>query len=226
MPTPIPAFISYSAEESEHGHAVKALLRKFGIDGFLAHDDLAVSEEWRARILDELLRCEVFVALLSNSFRASDWCAQEVGVVIGRDNVAIVPLSLDGTTPFGFLSQLQAKRVPESGITEALLIEPIARKHPHKIIPGMIGRVRIAGGFRIAEAAMASIIPFFPVLNDEELQSLVQASIANYEVWAASRCAGEYLPQLIEMHRARISAELLRALEYQITEHSWYKTPS
>ena len=202
------------------------MLLKFGIDGFLAHDDLAVSEEWRARILEELLRCEIFVPLLSKAFRASDWCAQEVGVVIARSEVAIVPLSLDGTTPFGFLSQFQAKRIPETGVTDSLLIAPIAKRYPHKLIPRMIERVRTAGGFRTAESAMQPLVPLFPLLSDVELRALVRASIDNYEVWAANLCASEYLPALITMHRKRIQRNDLKALQHQITENTWFKTPA
>lgn len=58
------AFVSYSVEKKEAGGAVKACRGRFGYECFLAHDDIRVSEEWKARIRDELGTTDVFVALL------------------------------------------------------------------------------------------------------------------------------------------------------------------
>lgn len=93
------AFVSYSVEDKAMGAVAKACLETHGFDCFLAHDDLQVSEEWKDRILAELRQADVFVTLLSGAFVDSKWCAQEVGVIVSRPDVLIVPLSLDGTPP-------------------------------------------------------------------------------------------------------------------------------
>ena len=225
MANPLPkisAFISYSTKEKKYGAAVKQVLEEFQIECFLAHEDLEVSEEWKERILEELLRCEVFIPLLSKAFRESDWAPQEVGVVAGRGDVAIVPLSIDGTMPFGFLSHLQGKRFPAQEALGDLLIGSMAKKHPHKLIPGMIHRVAEAGGFRHAEAMMKPLVPLFPLLNDDELDALVTASIENNQVWSAGGCRVDYLPQLIQLHRKRIKPKKLKALEYQVENDRRY----
>jgi len=105
------AFISYSHEGRQHGATAKSILAKVGIEAFLAHDDLQVSEEWRKRIIEELERCDFFVPLLSKDFLASKWALQEVGFIISRPNVVIAPISLDGTSPFGFVSHVQSRRI-------------------------------------------------------------------------------------------------------------------
>lgn len=223
MSDQIPAFVSYAAAESRYGHEVKSLLKKHGIDGFLAHEDLLVSEQWRLRILEELGRCEVFIPLISKAFKASDWCAQEAGIAIARADAAIVPLTLDGTPPYGFLAQYQARRFPESGITEELLITPIIRQHPRKLLPGMIARVEQAGGWRIAEAALAPLVPFFNNLDQSELDRLVEAAVGNSEVWSASKCVSQYLPALLKLRRAHIKPDRLAALEHQLAHQEWYQ---
>ena len=96
------AFISYSQEDRKFGAQAKSVLADVGIEAFLAHDDLHVSDEWRKRIIEELKRCDLFVPLLSKNFVASKWAPQEVGFIISRSEVPIAPISLDGTTPFGF----------------------------------------------------------------------------------------------------------------------------
>ena len=45
---------------------------------------------------------------------------QEVGFIISRPEVVIVPLSIDGTTPPGFMSKLQSGRISPEGITVEL----------------------------------------------------------------------------------------------------------
>ena len=115
---------------------------------FLAHDDLEVSEEWRKRILIELQQCDLFVPILSRCFLESDCASQEVGVIVSRDDVVVAPLSIDATVPRGFISHVQSRRIPESGITRQLLVEPLAAKFPRIILPGLIGLVALAGSFR------------------------------------------------------------------------------
>ena len=69
----ITAFIAYSHKDSKYGAQAKAVLAKLGIEAFLAHDDLHVSDEWRERIRKELKRCDIFVPLLSATSRG--FCA-------------------------------------------------------------------------------------------------------------------------------------------------------
>ena len=105
------AFISYSHEDRRYGAQAKNVLAEVGTQAFLAHDDLDVSDEWRARIIEELKSCGLFVPLLSANFVASKWAPQEVGFIISRPKVPIAPVSLDGTIPFGFISHVQSRKI-------------------------------------------------------------------------------------------------------------------
>lgn len=100
-------FISYSTANKIVAHTTAKALQTLRIRSFLAHDDLIVSDSWRERIVSELSHCDVFVPLLSNDFKQSEWCAMECGYAIGRSDLTIIPISLDGTLPFGFLSAYQ-----------------------------------------------------------------------------------------------------------------------
>jgi hypothetical protein len=57
------AFISYAHHDRGFAGQAQRLLAAVGIDAFLAHEDLEVSEEWRGRLLQELGRCHLFVQL-------------------------------------------------------------------------------------------------------------------------------------------------------------------
>ena len=113
------------------------------------------------QIRDELLRCDLFVPLLSKDFLKSKWALQEVGFIASRSKVMIAPLSIDETIPFGFLSHLQSGHIPVDGVTRELLVEPLVRQFPRTIIPSLIRIIGAARSFRSAEALMASLFHCF-----------------------------------------------------------------
>lgn len=101
------AFISYSTYDKFVAAEIAKAVRVLGLEPFLAHDDISISEVWRDRILAELNACDLFVPLLSRDFKQSDWCPMECGYIVARPGVTILTLSLDGTWPFGFLAAIQ-----------------------------------------------------------------------------------------------------------------------
>jgi hypothetical protein len=218
----ITAFISYSHKDRKWGAQAKAVLNGVGIDAFLAHEDLKVSEEWQRRILEELRKCEIFVPLLSSDFLSSKWAPQEAGFIISRPEVTIAPLSIDGTTPFGFLSHFQSRRIPDEGITTELLVAPLARRFPRTVLPAMIQIAGDAGSFRHAEATMRPLVQLFQLFTPEEAQSLAEASVENAQIWSATLCRTEYLPELIQTQGQNIKPKTLRALKYQLKNDTWY----
>ena len=87
-------FISYSMNDKEIAARIKKILTSFGIDCFMAHDDIEVSEEWRQRILKELDEANIFIPILSDNFKDSDWCSQEAGIACFR-SILFIPLSIE-----------------------------------------------------------------------------------------------------------------------------------
>jgi TIR domain len=218
----VTGFISYSHNDRKYGADAKAVLSDIGIESFLAHDDLDVSEEWRERIIEELKRCDIFVPLISANFLDSKWAPQEVGFIISPPEVAIIPISLDGTVPFGFISHIHARTINEGGITRELLVKPLAQRIPRKIVPCLIRSVSEAPSFNSAEARMSPLLPIFSKMTAEEAQALAEASVSNNQIWSARRCRNEYLPAFIDAQEHNIEAETLKALRYQIKRKAWY----
>lgn len=216
------AFISYAHEDGEHAGQAKRVLAEVGINAFLAHEDLNVSEQWRGRILEELRRCDLFVALFSAHFLSSKWALQEVGFIIARPEVLVAPLSIDGTVPCGFVSHLQSGRVLKDGITRALLVEPLAVHRPRMILPGLIRIVGKASSFLDASAKMRPLVALFPDFTAEEAEALASASVSNGQIWSAAQCRDDYLPQFIRVQGANLKPETLHALQYQVENDKWY----
>ena len=176
----IKAFISYSTKDKKYGVAVKAALGEISVKSFLAHDDVQVSEEWKKRILAELKECKIFVPLLSEPFKASEWCGQEIGVVVERGNdVLIIPLSIDRTVPYGFISHVQCHHIPHAGIDPQTILDAVGRKWPSLVIEVLLKRVEGANGFRAAEKLIEPLVPYFKRLAKEQASRLAQMAIDN-----------------------------------------------
>lgn len=220
---PLRAFISYSTKDKLTGAEVKAALSELGIECFLAHDDIRVSEEWKARIIDELRKASIFVPLLSKAFVESEWAPQEVGFIVARPEVLIIPLLLDSTIPFGFISHIQGRRYLAEAMTSEFFIETISNRFPRQLIPVLIDKMRGAVSFRKAEHLMKPLVPIFEQFDDSEIDAFVEASISNREIWDAALCRSEYLPRFIELHHKRIKRAKLKALAYQIEKGEWYQ---
>lgn len=99
-------FISHVHTEKKAAANLKAILERYGITSFVAHEDIVTSDEWR----DEILRClnsmDALVAILSSDFKSSNWTDQEVGFAVCRD-VLIVPIN-KGQQSYGFIEKYQS----------------------------------------------------------------------------------------------------------------------
>lgn len=89
---PVAVFLSHRHEDAPFASKVRDLLTKYyGIDAFVAHNDITPSAAWRAEIQAALSSCHFMVAVLHDKFHESQWCDQEVGWAMGR-GVPVMPV--------------------------------------------------------------------------------------------------------------------------------------
>ncbi|MDA0769956.1 MAG: hypothetical protein BZY79_01970 [SAR202 cluster bacterium Casp-Chloro-G4] len=210
------AFISYSTTDKPVAGSVKTVLDNIGKEAFLAHEDIRVSQDWKNRILRELKEAQIFVPLLSKAFKRSRWASQEIGLAFAQEDVLFIPLSIDGTIPFGFISHLQGKLIPDDGDYEELIISPIIGGYPHEVIPGLIKRMANAGSFRSTEAFMLPMVSHFDRFNVAEVSAFANASIDNGHIRSAKDCRNLYLPNFIRINRSKMTSKVRKALENKI----------
>ncbi len=131
------AFISYQTNERHVAARVHNALASVDIQSFMAHEHIQVSEEWRLRILQEISVCDIFLCILSQAYLASPWCVQESGISAVRGGMTIIPLSIDGTIPPGFIGNIQSTRVDPNTLWLNDLIPGLA-KHDFNFTFGLM----------------------------------------------------------------------------------------
>lgn len=187
-------FLSHLAKRKAEVHALSRLLEHFGFSCFVAHEAIEPSREWRREIERALNSCDLLVAYVTLGFSGSEWADQEVGWALGR-GLAVIPVKVDGQTPYGFIGSYQAvtktkemKPVDLSrrvfrAICDAVfnVQRPEARKVAEKVVPLVIEAVGRASQRETAVlfCDLCRKIPV-PLWTSELRDDLMKALDGNY----------------------------------------------
>ncbi|MBX3110240.1 MAG: toll/interleukin-1 receptor domain-containing protein [Fimbriimonadaceae bacterium] len=112
-------FVSHRSSDRVRLSKLKVKLREYGIDCFLAHEDIQETKAWRDMIKQGLQSCHAMVTVGSNGFKESIWCNQEIGWALCR-GILVLPL-LAGEPPEGFHSDIQGPTVDLANPDDAAL---------------------------------------------------------------------------------------------------------
>lgn len=99
-------FVSHVSKYKESASNLKSSLTEYGIDCFVAHEDITPSKEWEVEIENGLFTMDALCAIVVPEFSESKWCDQEVGIALGQHKLVI---SINkGENPYGFFGKFQA----------------------------------------------------------------------------------------------------------------------
>lgn len=99
-------FISHLTKDKIAARNLKICMKEYGIDCFVAHEDIRILREWEIEIENALFSMDALCAIVTPDFRNSDWCDQEVGFALGQKK-AVLPISKE-MMPYGFFGKYQA----------------------------------------------------------------------------------------------------------------------
>lgn len=99
-------FLSHTSANKQLAGEVAARLEHYGIEAFVAHNDVEPTRQWQDEIEDALHSCDALAALWTEDFITSRWCDQEVGIVSGR-RLPVLAVK-QPTDPHGFVGKFQA----------------------------------------------------------------------------------------------------------------------
>lgn len=128
----IDAFLSYNSKDRLLARHIKERLEYLGISVFLAHSDIEGGDRWERAIIDKIRGCDVVLALLTPKFRRSKWTDHEAGMGIGASK-HIIPLSVHGTKPYGFIARYQALPLRPKKIVKSCKEIVLAMKRKRKL---------------------------------------------------------------------------------------------
>jgi hypothetical protein len=197
-------FISYQTSDKLIAGKLKEILSAWDIDSFLAHEDLEVSVEWQAEILNNIKSSSLFICLLSKHYLNSIFCMQESGMAIILD-MPIMPLSIDETTPPGFISKFQSKQISPNNLSIDDILPGILKWNKDKGINIIIELIGSSGSFRGAEANFKRILPFLDNLKNNQAKLLFEKIIENDQIYSAGLCLSDYIPKMLQKYGRLLS---------------------
>jgi hypothetical protein len=196
----VQAFISYQTADKKIAGEIKEILKAQGIESFLAHEDIDVSDEWRTEILNQIRKAKVFVAVITRNYEKSVWCVQESGIAAARKSMVSICLLLDDATPPGFLRAVQGRPCKNGKVELVDMLPGLVKALPGQVLDGMIDEIRNASRYRWAESDYEKIMPYIEKLSNVQAKRLLEVSKENGQVGHASRCIREYIPKVMKIH--------------------------
>jgi len=206
------AFISYQTTDKLTAARVQRVLADVGISSFLAHEDIEVSVAWREKILEEIGRANLFVSILSKHYLQSAWCMQEAGIAAFR-NLTSIHLSIDGTIPTGFSSNVQSAKINADTFTISNLLPGIVSKDFDLGLRVIIKTIGGSKSYRSAEETFRLILPYIDRMQPAHHKLLLETCRASGQIHHASRCASDYIPPLLAKHGHLLDTETREFLE-------------
>ena len=174
-------FLSYADEEKEIVGSIKRLLEDRGFEVFVAHDDIHPTKNFDSEILNNLQRCDIFIPLVSNNFKKSDWADQETGIAISS-NKFLIPIILD-LTPYGFISRTQGIKINKSQLemTANEIYDTISEKFKNEINDFIINSFLSSLSFEQANARAPGLDSIKQFTKDQ-IDRLVIGTLLNNQI--------------------------------------------
>jgi len=197
-------FLSYQTEDRHIAAEISKFFRDVEIEPFMAHEHIELSQAWQDTILLKLEEAEIFVAVLTERYLKSEYCIQESGIaVFCEEELAIMPLSIDGTLPPGFMKHIQARRFEPGRDNDAVLFGGLASFDVRYSVDLLVNRLGACNSFASAEKWFGILRPYIPQATPQQKVDVLEAAAGNGQ-FAASWGCKDGLSQLYEKHGHRL----------------------
>lgn len=169
-------FISHLSSNKAKVQILANALQVWGLETFVAHEDIEPSREWMIEVEKGLNTMDVLIAVVEPGFKESNWCDQEVGYALGR-GVDTIPLRA-GLDPYGFFGKYQGLQIkgklPEDLGTDVLELFLRKPRLYQKIIPNIASALlKVMDDERIK---MIKKLDSFGIILDEDMKMILEGS--------------------------------------------------
>ncbi|KAA0003213.1 MAG: toll/interleukin-1 receptor domain-containing protein [Thermoplasmata archaeon] len=200
-------FFSYSSSDRKIVGGIKDYLERMGFEVFLAHEDISPGEEWQQQIIKNLKRCDIFIPLLTNDFKNSEWTDQEIGIAL-TDDKFIIPLQVD-IVPYGFIGKIQSLKINKDDLKNTAddIFRLIKNQSPFKesMKDFIINALAISRNFEQAKVR-SKLLMEFENFSSEQIHRIFEAAMRNNQVYG-SFGAQDVLKKLFEKYKNYLKEE-------------------
>ena len=176
-------FLSHKATCKEETSKLKRELEKYGINAFVAHNDIEPTKEWQNEIEKALLSMDAFVALITEDFHDSEWTNQEIGFSLAFE-IPHIYINLDGN-PKGFAAKIQALKCSWEDAPEKIL--NVLLKYD-KARNALIDNLKNVLNYYSANDVYNHLITFD--LNEEQCNKVILAYNNNSQISGSNKFNG------------------------------------
>ena len=179
-------FLSHKTADKVNVAKLKSDLAIYGIDCFVAHEDIEVSKKWADEIEKALFSMDALVAIMTETFHNSTWTDHEVGVAYGRE-VPILAVKM-GKDPYGIIERFQALSATWDTLTQKVL--KFFLKNP-KVQECFVSAVEKCMGWDTGNE-LAKALEYIETLDAVLISRLEKAYENNSEIKKSFGFTGQY----------------------------------
>lgn len=209
--------MSYARKDKRTASTLKNKITEFGIDVFMAHDDIGGGKDWPKEIQKAIYNCDAFLILLSKDYRSSKYTDQEIGIALAYDK-RILPVSIDGTKPHGFINDIQSIKYDK--IIEHIE-EPTNSIFKKPMIKYLIRKLKNAHSFDESENWSKKLLKYENIgftdedigFTDEDIKSIADVYLTNNQIYWAHR-AGQIIYDLLERNENLLPKHMMDKIRH------------
>lgn len=110
-------FISHSFDDKKLAYELEHILSEYGIDGYLAEEDLKLGSRLEKKIEDELFRSKYVIVIFTEKAKASATVNQEIGLARGK-RIKLIMMLEDGVIAPILIGHREAEVFTRENFTE------------------------------------------------------------------------------------------------------------
>ena len=208
----VKVFLSHSDKDKKIASELKSKLSKYKFFIFLAHEDIEGDSDWISKLYEEIQNSKIFIMLLTKNYHRSNYTEQEAGIALNCSKT-ILPISIDGTKPHGFVSSRQAIScsIPfeDSKIEEIIRICNLDNISKSSTLDKLLSKLENSSSY--AESATLSSKLKKYGFSESQLRRLVYSVLSNPQVsysWVADGIINEIVGEYLDKVNPAFSREL------------------
>ncbi len=211
----IPIFLSHSSEDKQIASEIKKTLDPFGIDIFLAHDDIEGGEDWKTVLYSEIKDCEIFIVLLSQNYHKAKFTDQELGMALAYGK-PIIPISMDGKMPYGFMEKFQCMKfgleITEENIKKLMDLIMNSSDSGKQFLDLLIEKLSNADSFNNA-GFWSQKLSLYSKFTKNQINQIADAFIHNSQVYD-SFMARPKIMDILRNNQKLITPDLKKRIQF------------